>query len=323
MIQITIFNYEAFYLDFLEGNLDQEESALLLDFLRNHPELVVDELPVYNAESVELDLSFLDTLKKVDIENDHLTSFNCESFIIAHFEDQLSTLKNEELLEFVKVDVKAKRLYENYKCVKMRADLTVLYPNKNELKRSRRIVLWPYISAAASILIIFGVYKFVSPTESGMNQIGLAANDFGYYLPQKFDFSINSDNGDIVLTSNIDEKKGKVEFVDNALPIDNDLTPKNYRIQVASISKRDVLLQEIDQEIKPNKTFPIYAINNSAENDVVFAANEMRNPIKPVTERLSEFTKTEIDLKTASAAQKGKKGFYFKIGNLEVEHKKH
>ena len=43
MERISIFNYEAFYLDYLEGRLNQEDSALLLLFLESHPELIVED----------------------------------------------------------------------------------------------------------------------------------------------------------------------------------------------------------------------------------------------------------------------------------------
>jgi len=39
MEHISIFNYEAFYLDFLEGTLSEEDTALFLKFMEEHPEL--------------------------------------------------------------------------------------------------------------------------------------------------------------------------------------------------------------------------------------------------------------------------------------------
>ena len=42
MEKISIFNYEAYYLDLLEGNLSEEDTALLLDFLEQHPHLKLD-----------------------------------------------------------------------------------------------------------------------------------------------------------------------------------------------------------------------------------------------------------------------------------------
>ena len=69
MERISIFNYEAFYLDYLEGNLSQEDNALFLAFLSQHPELKMDEeeidflLPI---EEVSLTTNFKAGLKAID-----------------------------------------------------------------------------------------------------------------------------------------------------------------------------------------------------------------------------------------------------------------
>ena len=62
--KINIFNYEAYYLDYLEGNISEEDAAVLLDFLDKHPELKMEdeELPVF--KEVEVSLCSLDFLKE-------------------------------------------------------------------------------------------------------------------------------------------------------------------------------------------------------------------------------------------------------------------
>jgi hypothetical protein len=68
MERISIFNYEAFYLDYLEGRLNQEDSALLLLFLESHPELIVEDgLDSFAIdENVVLNPKIKNSLKEVD-----------------------------------------------------------------------------------------------------------------------------------------------------------------------------------------------------------------------------------------------------------------
>ena len=42
MEQLNIHNYEAFYLDFLEGNLNEEETSQLFCFLDENPSLKIE-----------------------------------------------------------------------------------------------------------------------------------------------------------------------------------------------------------------------------------------------------------------------------------------
>ena len=58
MERISIFNYEAFYLDFLEGNLNEADTLMLTDFLEANPGLKVemdDEFTSFQEESIVLD----------------------------------------------------------------------------------------------------------------------------------------------------------------------------------------------------------------------------------------------------------------------------
>lgn len=69
MEKITLHNYEAYLLDYFEGNLAKEDLALLKTFLIQHPELGIDlseeKLPSLNAKN--LNFEFKSELKKSDV----------------------------------------------------------------------------------------------------------------------------------------------------------------------------------------------------------------------------------------------------------------
>ena len=50
--------------------------------------------------------------------------------------------------------------------------------------------------------------------------------------------------------------------------------------------------------------------------------NQMQNPIIPITSKLSELVKKDVDFRTAKATSKHSGGFYIKIGKLVISHTK-
>lgn len=337
MERISIFNYEAFYLDFLEGNINEEDVALLLDFLKKHPELEVemDEFPVLQPENTSVDSSFANSLKQVDFELDAIHLNNCEAFVIASVEQQLSAEKQKELFQFAEKNKLVNDLIAEYDKIKLVPDSTIVYPKKSELKKSRKIVLWPYVAAAASIVLFFFVYQG-SSSENGSASAQMTALNRNSERKQKEIEKQNSHSGqdynEHQLLANGSEKEGisskdnrknqlKKEILNpNSIKIEN-----NPNIEIAIKDKREVEIKTNEKSLENNithqevKTVNEVVKSKSNNDQSVFAYNEMKNPIKPITNRLSDFTKTEIDVRTAKATNEKRGGFYLKIGKLEIE----
>ena len=59
MEKITLNNYEAYLLDYFEGNLGLDDLALLKTFINQHPELAIDlndeKLPSLNTENLNFE----------------------------------------------------------------------------------------------------------------------------------------------------------------------------------------------------------------------------------------------------------------------------
>lgn len=338
MEKISIFNYEAFYLDFLEGNLNEEDVAMLLDFLKKHPELEVemDELPLLQPQkNVSIDSSFANSLKQVDFELDAIRLNNCEAFVIASVEQQLSTEKQKELFQFAEKNKVINELISEYSNIKLVADSSIVYPKKSELKKSRKIVLWPYIVAAASIVLFFFVYQG-SSSENGSAGDQMTALNRNSERKQKDIEKQNNhsvlDNKEHQLLANgieknliyaKDNRKNQLKkevLNSNSIKIEN-----NPNIEIATKDKREVEIKTNEKSLENNiahqevKSANEVVKSKSNNDQSVFAYNEMKNPIKPITNRLSEFTKTEIDVRTAKATNEKRGGFYLKIGKLEIE----
>jgi hypothetical protein len=152
-MSININNYEAWFLDFSEGNLSESQKQQLFKFLENHPELkeeldAFDDSLVLNSE----DFSFenKESLKK-DIAYDELLIAKSEGIISATENKQLETLlaKNPSLFDDLKV----------YEKLKLKPDFSDVYPEKNKLKKGRVINFSPMykMAVAAALLFLFGL----------------------------------------------------------------------------------------------------------------------------------------------------------------------
>lgn len=319
MERISIFNYEAFYLDFLEGNINEEDTAMLMEFLKKHPELVVDmdELPSLEIEEIAAPVELENQLKQVDVDNDSITLQNAESFVIALIEEQLSSEKSQELIKLSEKETKIAELIKSYQVAKLTPDYTIVFGNTAVLKQSRRLVLWPYVAAAASLLAFVFMYQF--GTQEATSQLVANSRDstLGREVKTVKDDQTNASGLNAtfahIQTSSANESTNPKVLANSA----------SNAIAVTEISKKDIHLDDqltrdeikiVQHAVRSVNTLPIETTQQST-----LAMNELKNPIQPITNRLSDFTKTDIDLRTAKADTDKKGAFYLKIGNLEIE----
>ena len=155
--RISIFNYEAFYLDHLEGNLGEEDTVLLLDFLEDHPELMVEDDDFVLLDPKDDTPIFVDKESlKIVSDDAAIVLANVEHFLVAEAEGELTGLKQKELNAFVNLHPHLEKERAYLAAMFLKADESIVYANKSGLKRKAAIVFWPYFAlAAASVLIAF------------------------------------------------------------------------------------------------------------------------------------------------------------------------
>lgn len=330
MERISIFNYEAFYLDFLEGNLSEEDTVLLFEFLDKHPDLKVEDeaLVVLNDGLPLLDDQFKMGLKQIEFNETAITAHNAEQFMIAETEGLLSSEKVIELDQFVGSDSDRMRLRKSFAATILKPDVRVVLADKDSLKRKKRIALWPVISlaAAACAAVLFLLWD---PADSALT---VQVNQTVAQKDQK-DRSTTDDqkNGTDNNTTQSSEPVqvamlGTQEPSVNTTVSTNAATVRTVRVDRLSIKKADILPENgNDLEIVPatwSKPQPVE--QTPAKNEYAMVGfDDMKNPIKPITNRLSDVVKQEVDFRTAKPTEKRSGGFYLKIGKFELSHKKH
>ena len=165
---ITLHNYEAFILDFYEGNLDAVQTELLMDFLQNNPDCKADfdafdnvkleiEEAIFSGNEVLLshELAFQST-----ISND-----NFEEFSIAFHEGILLPEKEEELELFLATNPSYQSIHKIYSSVYLPQETIVFDQKKALLQQEPKIIYAFFKYAAVAAAIFWGVFLLNRPEQ--------------------------------------------------------------------------------------------------------------------------------------------------------------
>ena len=175
MRKINIDNYEAYLLDFSEGNLTDELQMELELFLIQHPELDINlsDLSLISLNEDSISFSNKNSLKKTE------TDLVSEEQLVAYIEGELSVKEKTEVEKSCfKNPLLAKELALFQKTI-LQVDSSIVYPNKNELKRKAKVIWFNFstvqYAAAACVLFLIGLF-ILWPKDQGNNNSSLAIN---------------------------------------------------------------------------------------------------------------------------------------------------
>ena len=325
MEQLNRHNYESYYLDFLEGNLNEEKSIQLFRFLDENPDLkLVDE----NFEKLEnsifqLDTSFKNNLKQIDFAVDEVNQMTINSFLIAQFEKQISKQKDIEVETFLVKNPTFKAVKKQIQSTFLFPELSIIYPDKKGLKKLETRYLWPIISSVAAILVIlFLVLNTNSiPSEGLKNTVVLPKKDRSKIQPLILSKAMNSPIYKV--------KKGRYKLrndISNLLQSENEF---QLVTQIDTISTKQevfenepiaiqVKIEIKDQDVEQISDIPIIkkrTVSNEAF-DCVSALDKY--PIESLTNNLSRLFKKQVEFKTCKNTKSNKTGFYLKIGKFII-----
>jgi hypothetical protein len=331
MSKINIENYEAFYLDYLEGNLSESEKSEFILFLENHPELKIEEENSFvflEDNQTYLKPEFLNQLKVPDL-TEKISAKNIDFFLVGEIENQLSENKKIELNDYVKKNPILTADRKLYQKVKLTPNLNIKFSNKNQLKKGQYIYLYRTISIAASVLFIIGLMNFLNHSNedvvfasvSKMNTPKLQKNNSQKSAKETTHF-LSEEN----------TKTDKLKKVNDSNSVKKNSITKIELQQnfIISLDKNELSNLEIINSNRDIEKLNFSSLSFQHEADISLAVNnkphytdvaEMKNPIKLITNKLQHVTKREIDFRTAKATSSKQGGFYLKIGKLEITRK--
>jgi hypothetical protein len=252
--KINIDNYEAFLLDYMEGNLSPEDILLLKAFAVLHPELNIDldtnEL-VY-LETKPESFSSKGAIKKTadDLVSDEL--------FIGYIENTLTDAEKNHVEVSCLNNPGLSRELNLYKKTILATDTNIIFENKQNLKKETKVIVFtPLVFRAAAALILLASLWFlfnisgkeekgqrflsfnVSPENSNLasaqNTLAQSSYTVASTIPNKKhnNLNANSKRSNTVINlpvenpvaTNTPDQNNSNQQKQEALPVKNNITP--------------------------------------------------------------------------------------------------
>lgn len=282
-------NYEAFYLDFLEGNLTPAMEKKFVDFLNSNPDLKIDDEGFLNEiekESITIEKDFLRRETTTGLkESDYL--------MIAAVENELNSEEKKQLAALLQTEEHLAEELALFHKSKLKVDTSVSFSDKASLyKKSTIIPLWvKYSSAVAAAIVLF---LFIPSIWSGK----LSTKQ---YQPYATSFSLDFDNYDSLNTSNLIIEKS----LDKAKPIIKPVMPQNQLANtstikkqpnpknVKNIEKQDEIVPEIEEDFAREEAVKNETIDD-AEPSLPKESNTLAEKAENEFTPINEFIKAKV-----------------------------
>ncbi|MBN1143688.1 MAG: hypothetical protein JXA72_04670 [Bacteroidales bacterium] len=138
-------NFEAYLLDYLEGNLDPLLTADLMAFLAENPEYesYIPEYDTRIALNGNHEYHQKNRLKKDFADVPEITLVNFDEFCIASCEGLLGDADLKRLSDFIASHPEKRKEYDLYTRIKLQPDTSVVFADKALLKKHVAFVLKP------------------------------------------------------------------------------------------------------------------------------------------------------------------------------------
>ncbi|MCW3083567.1 MAG: hypothetical protein JWP12_933 [Bacteroidetes bacterium] len=303
--QITVENKDEYFIRAIENNLNPTEQQLVDQFLKQHPQYKVD-FELFQKTKLTADRSVVfadkDILKDIAITTDYL--------LIASVEGLLTKQESSMLNHQLAVDAEMQQNYALYQQTKVTADQTIVFENKEELKRKERkvIPLFYYVAAAAAIILLFGLSVLFNNTNNNTPAVAVKpANEPKIKMENNAVSPVNTKEKDaLAATTNITPAKtaaaGKQKNTapNNSMAVAVNkkektiVAPVETPAPIIAQSKEEKQSPAVDPENKTNTTAPV---TNEQP-----AIAQVRPQVKPNNDgpflSLGEIAATKIKQKT-------------------------
>lgn len=332
-MNINRHNYEAFFLDHVEGRLSPEQEIELMEFLSLNPDLAV-ELTDY--ESIHLDKEEIIFERKSGIKKNERELTPAEQ-LIALIEGDLTPLQATELKKKIQTDRNLQAQSELLLKTKLVPDTSIQFPNKNKLRHRGKVVYMWYAVAAAACLVIGLTIVFRNVPDKKQNET-VAEKTVpapGSVTPSSSKENVSKKNETLA-----QEKKTELQSSSKKKSIQEKKVSEQPQ-QIASVSP--IKSNEIETPVK-NEQLPVEPVAVK-ENDKPVLASKNSFSYNDIfsKEELKELQRMSADSETSRVEQLAKKGlnrlgditgvqvqlpdkrkekdvFAFSIGSFEVRH---
>lgn len=190
-MKITRENYEAYFIDLMDGSLPANVVDELLDFMRDNPDLAA-ELKDLGKMTLQPDLSQTyqhQSLLKSDMDRPGVLQEAC----IRSIENDWSNDEETKFQHYLKTNSAAANEYRLFRATVSEPDPLLVYENKEALYRKRSIVPF-WIPAVAAVLAIAAVFWFSAPKSTESPSTPVLTEVIQHELPDPALIDVESKN---------------------------------------------------------------------------------------------------------------------------------
>ena len=177
-------NYEQYFIDYLDGNLDPHLIPEFMAFLAQNPKLADELYEIEDNQGVAcqpetVTFHYKESLKKnQDSQTDAILQ-DFEELCIAKMEGDLNNKQSSGFNIMIRNNPVKGKIYHRFTQTILKPDYNVVFPGKYILKKSitkeltiRTII--PYAAIAALFVLIFSIY-FLLKEKSGIKPVNMAS----------------------------------------------------------------------------------------------------------------------------------------------------
>jgi len=165
-------NYEAYFLDYIEGRLNKKDLEEIEAFLKNNPDLEEELLGIEEIRLPVCNVKYEDK-EKLYLNDNNITNSKFYDLCIAYIEDDLTNEEKNTFLKEVKRDNKKEVEFNLFLQTKLK-HTEKIFPNKKSLYRysvlPSKIIKYTSIAALITLLLALSVF-FKQPVKKEIGAI--------------------------------------------------------------------------------------------------------------------------------------------------------
>lgn len=311
MIEINRHNYEEFFLDYLEDNLNALQLIELEKFLDANPDLKMEleemKMPVFESDEQRMDT---DSLKDIPFKS------NFDDFCIARLEGDLSEENAFAFDEFVNKNEEYKQDNELYKKSILIPNKEIVFIDKESLKKDKKKIafLW-YLSrvgVAASIILLFSLWNIFDTSDDVTNGSITKVEPKEEQVERKIEPKIESQNP----VEEIETPPKKIVKEEIISPTKAQNLAGNIQEKVESTIEEVVEKQLIDIPEINTKSELLAVTNAPIEIDNL---EETKTDVQKVLEQNTGLAELGMSWKSSVSDKKGKSSVLYAIAKYGVD----
>ncbi|MES2380500.1 MAG: hypothetical protein V4538_05620 [Bacteroidota bacterium] len=289
-MEINKDNYEAILIDYLDGNLNKQEEAMLLLFLENNP-AINEEFSLLKEANLSIPEEPLFSFNKETLKKPTQIKVNeYHNAIISHIEGNLTQKEELQLLHDIEAYPELKKEYNLFTKTKLDLADKLIFQDKESLKKKSARIIPLYFKVASMAAIFIAIFFLFVTNSNTKEDNALATNEEELAKVNKKEDSIKNvinRKSDVEKQLIYEQDKQMVAFgginpaaaqkSTKKAPAVNTINPKQPTNTKKSTKENPLNNNNTNQSVQPIKPVKIIAENNIADINKIIPNQSMVN----------------------------------------------